>query len=411
MSVETTDNPEGREIEDLGRRYRALLAAVYGPNPTADEAVWDELTTTQQALEAARARQQQSRQVEHPARKTTGGALGTLLGPETTGLKVTTALRLEPVPTGIYHLLDPAKHPLLTVTVKNELHEPRRVCVTAYLEGISAREIRTVELGRMEEGEPIHLLPSLLPGPTRRITQIRRATLHIVVEIFGSILERSRTTWSRLIESHDTRSVVLLSRNSSFNGVIDPQAGLPADLVRYYGAWVTPHIEPIQELLRRATELGPERQLCGYQGTPDVVPRQVETLYNGLKAAGIIYVNSIIDIKGGPHLLTQRTRLPRESLKHRHANCIDGTVLFASLLESASLHAGIVLVPGHAFVAWQKWRDSDEWDFLETTMIGTHDFAVANASGRDLYKKWSARSGARLLKLNDLRSQDIWPME
>jgi len=412
MSPETTDNPQDCEIEDLGRRYRALLAGVQGPGLTANEPVWDELIETQQALDAARARQQPQRQdAERLARETTGGALGTLLGPETTGLKVTTALRLQPIPTGIYHLLDPATHPLLTVTVQNESHEPLRVSVSAYLEGLSARAIQTVELERMDKGRTINLLPSLLPGPARRITQVQRATLHVVVEIFGSLLEKSRTTWSRLVESHDTHSVVLLSRNSSFNAVIDPQTGLPPDLMRYYGAWVTPHIEPIQALLRRAAELVAEHQIWGYQGTPDVVPRQVEALYNALKEAGITYVNSIIDFGAGPGLLTQRTRLPRESLKYHNANCIDGTVLFASLLESASLHAGVVLVPGHAFVAWEKWRGSDEWDYLETTMIGTHDFDAANAAGRDRHKRWSARSGARLLKLNVLRSEGIWPME
>ena len=204
---------------------------------------------------------------------------------------------------------------------------------------------------------------------------------------------------------------MLLSRNSSFNAVIDPQTGLPPDLIRYYGAWVTPHIEPIQTLLRREAELTPEHQIWGYQGTPEVVPRQVEALYNALNEAGITYVNSIIDFGAGSGLLTQRTRLPRESLKYHNANCIDGTVLFASLLESASLHAGIVLVPGHAFVAWEKRPGRDEWDYLETTMIGTHDFDAANAAGRDRHKRWSARSGARLLKLNDLRSEGIWPME
>ena len=114
----------------------------------ADEVVWDELAETQQALDAARARQQQRREAAQPTRETTGGALGTLLGPETTGLKVMTALRLQPIPTGIYHLLDPDTHPLLTVTLQNESHEPRRVCVTAYLEGLSARAIKTVELER-----------------------------------------------------------------------------------------------------------------------------------------------------------------------------------------------------------------------------------------------------------------------
>jgi hypothetical protein len=409
------DVATARDVENLGRRYRALLTALREPPLSADQAVWDEIAGARQALDAARAQQQAQRQdAERPARETAGGALGTLLGPETTGLKVTTALRLQPIPTGIYHLLDPATNPLLIVTVQNETHEPRRVCISAYLEGISAQAIQTIELTRMDKGKTIKLLPSLLPGPARLITQVQRGTLHVIVTIYGS----TRDTWSQLVESHDTQSVLLLSRNTSFNSVIDPQTGLPPDLVRYYGAWVTPHIEPIQALLRRAAELTPEQQIWGYQGDPDVVPRQVEALYNALKVVGITYVNSVIDFGAGPGLLTQRTRLPRESLKHRVANCIDGTVLFASLLESASLHAGIVLVPGHAFVSWEKWPGTDQWDYLETTMIATHDFAAANAYGRDLAQKWfsaksqaGADSGAQLLSLNDLRAEGVWPME
>ena len=61
MGLEATDHPLGREMEDLGRRYRALLAAAQAPGLTADEAVWDELTKTQQALDAARARQHRQR--------------------------------------------------------------------------------------------------------------------------------------------------------------------------------------------------------------------------------------------------------------------------------------------------------------------------------------------------------------
>ena len=181
MGPETTDNLLDRKIEDLGRRYRALLAAVQAPGLTDDEAVWDELTGTQQALDAARARQPQQRQDERPAREATGGALGTLLGPETTGLTVTTALRLQPIPTGIYHLLDPATHPLLTVAVQNESHEPRRVSVSAYLEGLSARAIRTIELERMDKARRSHCSPVSCPsrapdhpGPARHPARHRR---------------------------------------------------------------------------------------------------------------------------------------------------------------------------------------------------------------------------------------------
>jgi hypothetical protein len=69
--------------------------------------------------------------------------------------------------------------------VQSESHEPRRVSVSAYLEGLSARAIRTIELQRMDKGQTIPLLPSLLLGPARRITKVQRGTLQ-VVEIFGS---------------------------------------------------------------------------------------------------------------------------------------------------------------------------------------------------------------------------------
>jgi hypothetical protein len=405
------------EVEDLSRRYRALLIQTQSAGP--NDEVWIELAETRKALGAARGKKEEEKAKSAGAesQSKSGGPVGALLGAETTGLEATTTIGLQPIPTGIYHLLDPATDPLLTVTVKNESHEPRRVCVTAYLGGLSDKEMKTFELKRMDrQGQVVPLLPSLLPEAVRRITEVRQATLHVVVEIFGS----TKNTWTGLVESHDTHRVMMLSRNSSFNAVIDPRTGRPRDLTKYYGAWVTPHVEPVQALVRRAAEKIPGGQVRGYQGRPsdEAVTGQVKALYDTLKEAGLVYFDSIIDFGAGPGQVTQRTRLPRESLRQKSANCIDGTVLFASLLEAASMHAALVLVPGHAFVAWEKWRGSDEWDYLETTMIGTHEFEAARERGRQQHEKWFSdellddeAQGPKILKLNDLRAQSIWPME
>jgi hypothetical protein len=321
-------------------------------------------------------------------------------------------------------LLDPEIDPLLTVTITNLTNDPRRLCVTAYIEGLSARAIKTIEFKRSEVKQPrtVNLLPSLLPDQARRITEIQRATLHVVVDIFGSTMNpQTRTdTWASLIESHDTHSVILLSRNSGFNAVEDPETGTRRDLTRYYGAWVTPHVELVQALVRRAADRVPDRRIAGYQGrpNPDTTAAQVRALFETLKDAGISYVDSVIDFGAGPGQITQRTRLPRESLRHKSANCIDGTVLFASLLEAASLQPAIVLVPGHAFVGWETWEGSDEWDYLETTLIASHDFDAARQRARSLFERYSAEDLPtddgpllRVLKLNDLRAQGVWPME
>ena len=67
------------------------------------------------------------------------------------------------------------------------------------------------------------------------------------------------------------------------------------------------------------------------------------------------------------------------------ANCIDGTVLFASALENIGIEPLIVLIPGHAFVGWKRWTDSNVCGFLETTMIPTHSFEEAYNEGNRKY--------------------------
>ena len=263
-------------------------------------------------------------------------------------------------------------------------NDPRRLCVTSYIEGISTRDEKTVEFSRSEikKAMTILLRPTLLPDQYRRITETQWAMLHVDVEILGSTMNpQTRTdTWTTLVESRDTYPILLLSRNSSFNSVEDPETGIRQDLTRYYAAWVTPHAEPVQALVRRAADRVPDRRIAGYQGrrNPEATAAQVRALFETLKAEGLSYVDSVIDFGAGPGQITQRTRLPRESLRRKSANCIDGTVLMASLLEAASLQPAIVLVPGHAFVAWETWEGTDEWDYLETTMIASHDFEAAN---------------------------------
>jgi hypothetical protein len=111
--------------------------------------------------------------------------------------------------------------------------------------------------------------------------------------------------------------------------------------------------------------------------------------------------------------------LPRESLADREANCIDGTVLVASLLEAMSMSPAIVIVPGHAFVGWETSPGSGEWRHLETTMIGTAPFEEACLSGErtaERYRDLRDRTGDplrfRLWPLRTLRSEErITPME
>ena len=88
-----------------------------------------------------------------------------------------------------------------------------------------------------------------------------------------------------------------------------------------------------------------------------------------------------------PNERGQRILLPDEALNYQSANCIDGTVLMASLLYRAGIHPIIILVPGHAFLGWEVWPDTGHYDVLETTQLGEGDFDTAIVSGWKQAKK------------------------
>ena len=68
--------------------------------------------------------------------------------------------------------------------------------------------------------------------------------------------------------------------------------------------------------------------------------------------------------------LAQRCRLVHESISSGNANCLDGTVLFASFLQAMGINSYIVLMPGHAMVCVNLAPTGDAWIFIETTAAG-----------------------------------------
>jgi hypothetical protein len=63
-------------------------------------------------------------------------------------------------------------------------------------------------------------------------------------------------------------------------------------------------------------------------------------------------------------------RLIDESINNAQANCVDGSVLFASLLRKVGIEPYLVLIPGHCYVAFQVDKEGKEIAALETTLIG-----------------------------------------
>ena len=69
-------------------------------------------------------------------------------------------------------------------------------------------------------------------------------------------------------------------------------------------------------------------------------------------------------------VFTQRVRTFDDALLSAQINCVDGSVLFASLLKAINLNPVLVRVPGHMFVGYYTDASHRNIHFLETSMIG-----------------------------------------
>jgi hypothetical protein len=339
-----------------------------------------------------------------------------LLGPQTTGLDVKVELRMSSVATSIVHLLGSNDQPLVSYEILNTSGSTKRLRLISYVEGFSASAVDTIEVVDRQPTRCVQL-PTFFADRIGMLHEVNRATVNVEVQDLDA-----RT------EVHKTIPVWLLARSTAPLQVKDPSTGKWKDLTPYLGAFVTPNAPEVMSYLRKAVEKQPNKRLVGYQVSPEKVrageevdkeevASEVKAVFDALAESQVVYINSVIDFT--PEAGTannQRVRVPREALADRSANCIDGTVLVASLLEGISLNPAIVIVPGHAFVGWETWRNNGEWRYLETTIIASHSFEEACMQGDLTAQKWQALDqGAKTMfkrwSLRDLRAMGITPLE
>ncbi|HXH93352.1 MAG TPA: hypothetical protein VNN25_17345, partial [Thermoanaerobaculia bacterium] len=272
----------------------------------------------------------------------------------------------------------------------------------------SARAVETMEIINGET-KSIKQMPTFFPRQIELVNELTRATVNVEVRDLDA-----------KSELHKTIPVWLVPRTTAPLSVLDPSTGQWRDLTAYFAAFVTPNAPAVMEFVRNVTDAHPKKELVGYQIADTRVQPQVQATFDALKALGIRYVQSVIQFTRESGAANQRVRRPAETLKDKNANCIDSTLLMASLLEAISLNPAIVLIPGHAFLAWETWRDgnggSDQWKYVETTMIGTATFEDACAEGEKKAADWQASAKGnpdyfRRLALSDLRAQGITPLE
>ncbi len=284
----------------------------------------------------------------------------------------------NPLPVRIYEQMQ--KLPryrdfLISYDLINFSANPLELEITSEIKGYTDKAIDTIILPALGSGKSsrdvINQTPRLKMSILSKIANASTATLYY------KILDKN----SRKILDQGTKDVKLLPKDMIIWEIKDLKSLTYYDLSKMLGAWVTPTDSNgvFDKIRGKAKEYHPQKILVGEQGNSNLadITMQVKALYDYLnEKSGISYVNQpfCYDFNVGG----QRVLEPERVVKAKTGNCIDLTILFASLMEGLGLNPLILLMPGHAFLGWGNKYKTSEMGFLETTVLGT----INNQTGK-----------------------------
>lgn len=208
-------------------------------------------------------------------------------------------------------------------------------------------------------------------------------------DVLNSIINTEKATLIATVTDEDTKEVlyddthqiILLPSDQMVWSIKNPRNSHSYNLSKFIASW----IKPKDSLgLLDSIRVGSAKYHLGgspmYDGTPESLLEHVKAVYqflaNDLK---LIYVNQ--PFNGCHQYDAQRVLLPENVLKNGAGNCIDLTVLFASVLEGFGIQSLVFITRDHAYIGWGNPKSIKTMIALETTGLGKLTFEQALTVG------------------------------
>ncbi len=328
------------------------------------------------------------------------------------------------VPTSYCAQQDENSYPLITLHFDNRYAETDYSAnITVSFHDYSDPAKKTVNIPAGSRLS-IPFLPLIRIDHLQKLKEQCPVTLDVIIDYTSPFI--GRFTATEILHFFSRRTALLWRCNED---------GALIDCTPYLAAWVTPNHPRIEKLANVAARRISGNILDGYNVVGDkemqalAIHERVKAIFDVLHEQGIVYVPLPKKVQAASDYAqkVQHVRLPSEVLQVRgSANCLDGTVLFASLLEHINLHPVLFLRTGHALVGWRVFRDEPKdkvtYGFLETTLIHTGDFQQACQKGQAEYQQAHQNNilgksiiegtdYAHLIEIATCRTNNIQPME
>ena len=273
--------------------------------------------------------------------------------------------------TPLAHLYGEFLDAFVIITIDNKNSSPVKVMATSEISGYTstASDTVTVAAGGSEE---IRQNPRLTTAAIDGLNSEHQADLHVVISYLDNgeprtILDQTSPT---LVTSRRDFpwTITGMTQQEDFNLIV---------------AMVTPSDPSVEQLIRDAANFDPTGQMAaGYDSENDqngtVLQRLADVWQSETADFHLTYISTPITFASGS---SQRIRLPGEVLDQSSGNCIELTLLYASVAEALGMQPEIIIIPGHAYVAVRVDDTNSSYYFIETTLIGQATFNEAVATG------------------------------
>lgn len=169
-----------------------------------------------------------------------------------------------------------------------------------------------------------------------------------------------------------TKRALVRSINDCLTGTVENGRFVCIPII--FPAYVNEDHPWVSQILNEAKKSGTIRTFVGYQANnPQEVYRQVYAIWNVMQRRGLTYSSIATEAANSSLVRSQEVRFLEQSIATTQANCVDGSVLFASILRKIGLEPFLVQIPGHMFVGFYLDAAKRSPAALETTMMGMVD--------------------------------------
>lgn len=220
-----------------------------------------------------------------------------------------------------------------------------------------------------------YLITPLIPFNQTRLASLRQPT---------TIYVTYNLTIDGQVQPPRTERLRVRSINDCPFAVVDKD-GNETSTDFMFAAYVNEEHPQIQNILQDALQKGYVDSFVGYQDGKQGVYEQVSAIWRVLQERGIRYSTIPTVVPTAAGVLSQHVRLLEESIRYTQANCVDGSVLLASVLRKIGIRPVLVVVPGHMFIGFDLDEEGDEQSYLETTRLGVDARGVEVRNNR-LYR-------------------------